>query len=94
MIWEIYETDEYLQHVQKIRDSAVLKQIENAKDNLRNASDPRTFGERKHNSTELVYVLPHGYRLGYRVVNAVIEFINLMDVNKHDQFYRDFNKRA
>ena len=73
---------------------AVLNQIENAKDNLRNATDPRTLGDRKHNSNELVYSLPKGYCLGYLVINGVIEFISLTDVNKHDQFYRDFNERA
>ena len=95
MTWEIRETVEYKRNAEKIRDAAVLNQLEIAKDNLRNATDPRTLGDRKHNSNELVYSLPKGYRLGYHVINDnIIEFISLMDVNKHDQFYRDFNKRA
>ena len=91
---QIRESSEYRKHFEKLRDSAVLNQLKNVIQDLRTVSDPWSYGEGKHGSKERVRDLPNGYRLGFRVRSTEIILIFLMDVNKHDKFYRDFNKRA
>ena len=80
--------------MEKIRDTAVLKQLDNVIQDLRTVSDPWSYGDSKHGSKERVCNLPNGYRLGFRVAPDIITLISLEDVNKHDKFYRDYNKRA
>ena len=80
--------------MEKIRDSAVLKQLGNVIQDLKTVTDPWTYGDGKHGSDERVRNLPNGYRLGFTVEPDTITLIYLEDVNKHDKFYHDYNKRA
>ena len=66
-----------------------MKKIDNACILLANSDNPRSLGERKQGSTELVFKLDQNYRMDYDVRDKV-HLIFLIDVNDHKAFYRDF----
>ena len=60
---QIIEQSEYTRHLEKIHDTAVLKQLENVIQDLITVPDPWSYGDSKHGSDERVRNLPNGYRL-------------------------------
>ena len=91
----IIEEPEYIKHKAKIRNYNVLKAIDNAIHDFEyDPKDPKEYGNIKHgNQGELIYDLPDGYRLGFRVGSDTVELVYLIDVGEHDKFYNRFDAR-